>query len=147
MPNDLDVSAAVSTPGGGTLDINDGTSYRIAGPSILGGTVTWDRKTVSSPDVDGDFTIHRRRPNVTDMLAIYVKGTTTADLMAKIKTLANAFSQDRYTLAINIGAAANQWDCEAADYSVELDTAHVHALYARVTFNIPRRPEPIQGGY
>lgn len=147
MTNDLSVSAAVSLPNSGTLDINDGTSYRIAGPSILGGTVQWDRKTVSSPDVEGDFTTHRRRTNVSDMLAVYVKGSTTLDLMTKIKTLTDAFSQDRFTLAINIGTSANQWDCEAADYSVELDTAHVNALYARVTFNIPRRPAPLQGGY
>jgi hypothetical protein len=146
MTNDLNVSSYITTPGG-TLNINDHVSYVIAGPSILGGTVQWDRKTVSAPDVDGDFTIHRRRTNVTDMLAIYVKGNSAGDLFNKIRTLTDAFSQDRFEVTINIDGSAHTWECEASDYAVELDTAHVNARYAKVLFNILRKPEPLFGGY
>lgn len=129
------------------LNINDSTNYRIAGPEIMAGQVSWDRQQINSPWVEGDITISRRRPNVNSQLTVYVAGTDQANLMTNIRTLVSAFSQDRYTLQINIGSAVNQWDCEAADYSVQMDTAHVYGKYIPVSFNIPRNPVPLSGGY
>lgn len=146
---DLSVSAKVSRPelGGGDLDINDHSTYIIATGSILGGTVQWDKKQVSSPVVEGDITTHRRRTNIMETLSIYVKGDSIGDMMSNIRDLVDAFTQDRYSVQINIGSSNNEWDCEAADYSVTMDNVHVYNKYAVVTFSIPRKPVPLQGGY
>lgn len=146
---DLPITARVTRPalGLGDLDINDHTSYVIAGPSAMSGTVMWDRKQVNAPWVDGDITVARRRQNVMENLSIYVKGSSQADMDTKIATLIAAFTQDRYGLQIIIGSANHAWDCEAADYTVSLDTVHFHALYAQVTFAIPRKPVALSGAF
>lgn len=146
---DFPITARVTRPdlGLGDLDINDHTAYVVAGPSALGGTVSWDRRAVSSPWVEGDITVSRRRGNVMEPLTVYVKGTDQADMDAKIATLVAAFTQDRYGLQIITGGANHAWDCEAADYTVMFDTVHFHALYAQVTFQIPRKPVALSGAF
>jgi len=143
---DLSISAKVTRTGDSDLNLN-ASPYRLAGPSTLGGNVAWDRTTVSSPVVEGDLTTHRRRTNVQEQVVVYVTGTDQANMWANIRTLVDAFSQDRFTMQLNIGTAVNQWDCEAADYSVSVDTPHMVARYAVVTFNVIRKPRPIAGGY
>jgi hypothetical protein len=143
---DLSLSALVTTTGG-DLDINDTTNYRVVGPTVFGGTVQWDRTSVSSPVADGDFTTHRRKANITENLSVYVTGDDLSDMFTNIRALIVAFTQNRYTLQFNIGSAVIQWDCEAADYSVEVDNAHMHALYAVCNFSVPRKPNPLSGGY
>ena len=150
MSGDLGVVAHVSRPalGGGDLDINDHSSYVLAGPSILSGQVTWDRKQVSAPWVDGDITVARRRGNSTEPLSIYVKGTSQSDLDTRMGSLRDAFFQDRFTLHIIVGTANHAWDCEAADLTqVLFDTAHVYNKYVLMTFAIPRKPIPLAGAF
>lgn len=146
---DLPITARVTRPdlGLGDLDINDHVKYVVAGPQAMSGTVTWDRKQVNAPWVDGDITVARRRMNVMESLTIYVKGATQADMDANISALIAAFTQDRYGLQFIIGSANHAWDCEAADYTVVLDTVHFHALYAQVTFMIPRKPVALSGAF
>jgi hypothetical protein len=146
---DLSLSVLVTRDymGDADLDINDASKFRVAGPAVFGGTSGWERKQVSSPIVDGEFTTHRRRTNVTESLAVYVAGSDTADMFTNIRELVSALTQDRYTLQFNIGSAVIQWDCESAEYSVEVDTPHMVARYAKVTFSIPRKPLPLAGGY
>jgi hypothetical protein len=103
----------------GDLDINDHTSYVLAGPSAMGAQVSWDRRQVSAPWVDGDITV----------------------------SLITAFCQDRYTLMITVGSQQHAWDCEAADYMVQFDTVHLHALYAVTTFQVPRKPVALSGAF
>lgn len=142
---DLTLSALVTTTGN-DLDINSG-HYRVAGPEVFGGAQGWERKQVSTPVADGDFTTHRRKTNVMETVKIYVNGDDLSDMFTNIRALVSAFTQDRFTLQFNIGSAVIQWDCEAAEYSVSVDTVHMHALYAVVTFNVPRKPNPLSGGY
>ena len=146
---DLSVAAHVtrSQLGLGNLDINDHTTYAIAGPAIMGGGTAWDRKTVNAPWVDGDITVARRRQNVMEQLLVYVAGSDQSTLMSNLRTLRDAFTQDRYTLQITVGSAQNAWDCEAADYSMLYDTAHAYNKYVVATFQIPRKPVPLVGGF
>jgi hypothetical protein len=145
---DLSVVAHVtrSQLGLANLAINDHTTYVIAGPAIMGGAISWDRKTVNAPWVDGDITVARRRQNVMEQLQVYVTGSDQGAMMTNLRTLRDAFTQDRYTLQITVGSAQNAWDCEAADYSVLYDTAHAYNRYAVATFQIPRKPVPLVGG-
>jgi hypothetical protein len=146
---DLTVVAKVTRPliGGGDLDINDHDKYVLAGSSTMSGSVNWERQQVSAPWVDGDFTIARRRGNTTENISVYVSGTDQADLNTNIGTLIGAFTQDRYTLMITIGTQQHAWDCEAADYTVEMDTPHFVAKYVVVKFAIQRKPVALSGAW
>jgi hypothetical protein len=146
---DLSVSALVTRPllGGGDLNINDHDNFVLAGGAVMGAHVQWDRKTVSAPWVDGDVTVARRRGNVMEQVSVYVLGTSVSDLNTNMSTLISAFTQDRYGLQIGIGGQDFSWDCECADYQVEWDNVHIHALQVKVTFNIPRKPVPLAGAF
>lgn len=128
------------------LDINTGY-YRIAGPDIMSGQVTWQRQQVSAPWVDGEVTVARRRGNVMEPLTVYVTGSDQSTLNTNIQDLIWAFTQDRYTLSITIGAQQHDWDCEAADYSVRVSTPYMKSLYVPVTFQIMRKPLPLLGAF
>lgn len=146
---DLSVVAKVTRAslGLGDLNINDRTTYTLAGPQIMGGTVAWDRQQVSAPWVDGEITVARRRGNVMEPLAVYVAGTNQSSLNSNIQTLIAAFTQDRYTLSITIGGQQHDWDCESADYSVQVSAPHLKSLYVPVTFQIMRKPAPLTGAF
>jgi predicted amino acid-binding ACT domain protein len=149
MP-DLGVVARVSRTllSLGDLDINDHSSYVLAGPLPVQGAVQWDRQQVSVPWVDGDITIARRRTNSTENISIYAAGADQASLDANIATLTEAFFQDRFVLQIIVGGSNHAWDCEAADLTQVLyDTSHVVAKYVTVTFAVPRMPIPLAGGF
>lgn len=145
---DLPTIAKVSRPvlGGGDLYIN-ASPYRLVGPTVMGSSVQWERKTASSPWVDGDVTVARRRPSVRDTVSVYVTGTDQANMQTNITTLVTAFTQDRYTLQIQIGNANWAWDCEAADYSVQMETVHMYQKYVVCTFEVIRRPIALAGGF
>jgi hypothetical protein len=148
--SDLNVVARVSRTllGQGDLDINDHTSYALAGPSIFQGQVQWQRNSSGAPWVDGEITWERHRTNSTEPLTVYAKGSSLSDLDSKIATLHAAFFQDRYTLQVIVGGANHAWDCETADVSaVQYDTAHVASLYVAITYSIPRKPIPLAGGF
>lgn len=146
---DLSVVAKVtrSLLGLGDLNINDHSTYRLAGPQVMGGTVSWDRRQVSSPWVEGDITVSRRRTNVMDQITVYVDGANMAGVNTNLQTLITAFTQDRYTLSITVGSQQFAWDCEAADYQVTYDTPHLKSLYVPVVFTVPRRPVALSGAF
>lgn len=147
---DLNISALVSRTqlGLGNLDINDHTKYVLAGPLAFSGAVQWNRTQVEAPWVDGQITTERHRVNTTETLAVYVAGSSMADLDANLGTLIAAFQQDRFTFQLVVGGANHAWDCEAADVSQVLyDTAHAAAKYVTVTFAVPRKPIPLAGAF
>lgn len=126
------------------LNINDGTNFKVSN-EILGGTVTYDRNVVSSPYVNGDITVHRRRANVQERFAVYVYGSSQAVLRANVKTLIDAFSQDTFNVTISLDSDPNTYQCEASDYTVEWSNAHIFSLQVRVMFNLNRKPIPLAG--
>lgn len=145
---DLITSATVTRTllGLSNLNINDHVNYTLT-DTIMGGTVTWERNTASSPYVDGDITVSRRRPNVQEQLRIYVMGDNQNMLQQNLSTLIQAFIQDTYTLQIAPGNQAYAWQCEAADYTIAWSNVHFVAKKLEVTFSIPRRPVMTAGGF
>lgn len=147
---DLSVTAKVSRTlqGSSDLNINDGTNYVLAGPTIFQGQVNWQRNATGAPWVDGEVTWERHRSNSVEPLTVYVKGSSMDDLETKIGDLHAAFFQDRYTLQIVVNNVQHAWDCECADVTqVQYDTTHVKAMYVAVTYSIPRKPIPLAGTF
>lgn len=126
------------------LQINDHDKYSLT-PSIMGGQIQWEKKEVSSPWVDGEFTVSRRKRNVVEALTIDVYGASTATLQTNIATLIEAMTQDNYAIYFNINSTLRIYRCFAADYQVSWDRARMEALTVPVVFNVPRLPNPLSG--
>lgn len=142
----LSVTATVTRAdlGLSPLNINDHSNYSLS-PSVFGGSSTWERNRVSSPWVDGEITVSRRRATVTDTFVINVYGSNQADMLANIQELVQAFSQNSYHLTLTMNGTVYQYMCEAADYTVEWGYK-MHSNQTTVTFQVPRKPQPSNGG-
>lgn len=147
MP-DLTVSALVTRTllSLTSLDINDYENYILA-DQIMGGTVSYQREQASSPWVDGEITVSRRRGNVTEPFRVWVIGSSASDLNSNVGTLITAFQQDLFTLQITVGGTAYAWQCEASDYSMDFTNVNLKALKVMVTFNLMRSPILLAGGF
>lgn len=128
------------------LDLNDHVSYYISGQNFLGQAVSWDRKQVTSPFMDGSVTTTRTRQMVNDQLSVEVLGSTQVDLQNKLTTLIQAFAQDTFNLQVAFSTATYQWECESADYTVSFQAERWIAQQVLVSFQFPRNPVPILGG-
>lgn len=129
----------------GALELNDHSAYYIAPGSP--GEVTWQRVQVSSPFVDDDITVHRRRGKVTESFTVEVLGSTAATMATNLSTLLNAFRQDTFTLTSTISSQTYAWACEAADYRVIWDGPRWVSKQCQVVFMVPRSPIPISGSF
>jgi hypothetical protein len=127
------------------LNINDQADY-IIGSEMLGAMVTWDRKVVSSPFVNGDVTVHRRRGNVAERFSVYVLAATQSEMQTNIKALIDAFNQHKFNLSITLDSTVYTYICEASDYQVEWMNTNFFALKVKVVFNLIRQPIPLVGG-
>jgi hypothetical protein len=126
------------------LNIHDGLNYIVTN-KILGAQVAWDKNQVSSPWVDGDVTISRRRPNVSEPFSIHVHGDDHADMKNNVQVLLEAFMQNQYNLAVTVGNQLFQYKCETADYQMEFDQSKMFATMTTINFQIPRRPVAVSG--
>jgi hypothetical protein len=129
------------------LEIADGNPYYLS-TQFLGSGVAWDRQTVSSRWVDGEFTTSRRRGNVTEQVAVEIVAASTLALQLATQALIDAFTQDSFTMTITIDNREWAYLCEAADYqSLQWTTPRLSAHQGQVLFGVPRRPVAMAGGY
>jgi hypothetical protein len=126
------------------LDINDLVNYRVSS-EIMGSMVTFDRKIVSSPYVNGDVTVHRRRGNVNEKFSVLVYGDEQNDLQINVSELINAFTQNSFNLSFGLDSTIWSYKCEASDYQLEWNNAYFASGQLRVTFNLNRNPIPLVG--
>ena len=154
MARDLSMSVTISRTllGLTPLEINDQLLYKIA-PGLLGGQVTWQRITASSPYMDDDITVNRRRGRVSEPLLVEVFGRSKAQpnadnpaiLKTNLGTLVQAMVQDTFDLTITLDAQTYIYACEAADYSMAWSTPRFVARQLQVAFVVPRAPVPVSG--
>lgn len=143
---DLDLSVVLSrdnldlTP----LEINDFLNYYV-GAQFLGGSMAYQRTTLTSPFTDGGFTAQRFRQQVSEQIAVEVMGGTHVELTANIKTLIEAFEQDSFTVTVTIGSQTILLDAEAADHQMVWTGPRWVQNQGQVVFTMPRAPQPRQG--
>ena len=127
------------------LEIADGNPYYLA-TQFMGAAVSWDRQTVSSRWVEGDYTTSRRRGNVTEQVAVEIRCVSTLALQLAMDALIDAFTQDNYTMTITIDGRIWAYQCEAADYTNMMwTTPRLAAHQGQVVFGVPRRPVALAG--
>ena len=128
------------------LELNDHTNYYLAPSSPA--AVTWQRQMVSSPWVDDDIVINRRRGKVTEEILLEVRGgltPTQVTLQTNLAAAIAAFSQDTYVLTTTFDGTAYAWNCDAADYQVVWDGPRVISRAVQLRLSVPRSPIPAQG--
>lgn len=135
----FNLSAHVTRAGHPNLDINDHLNFIIA-TGFMGGQVSWDRKQISSPYMDGEHTISVHARNVEETVQIHVYGDNHPSLVSNARTLVEAFTQPRYDVVIDINGAVSIYHCETANYSIEWSTAKFASNMTTVTFVVPRKP-------
>jgi hypothetical protein len=138
------ISVTRSDLGLASLNINDHLDYKV-GSEILGSMVTYDKKKVSSPYVNGDITVHRRRGNVNEKFSVYVYGADQAELRTNTIALIEAFSQNQFNLIITLDSVEYSYQCEASDYQIGWSNAHMFSKQVLVTFNLDRKPIALVG--
>lgn len=149
MPDlDLVVSVTRDALGLGPLQLSPGARYFVSGAQFLGAQVQWNRVKASSPFVDGEVTIHRSRPNVTETVGVEIRADSAAELQAFTQELLGAFTQDSFHLNVSVDGAEFVYACEAADYQlVTWTTPRLASLRGQVLFSVPRKPLALSGGY
>jgi hypothetical protein len=147
MPNmHLSVQVTRTSLGLSNLEINDHNSYYVA-DSFMGGQVAWQRTQVSSPWIDDEVTVNRRRGKVMENVVVEVLGLTQSALSANISTLIEAFNQDNFTLGVTIDGVQRSYQAEAADYQVQWNGPRQVAKQIQVVFSVPRSPIPTLGAF
>jgi hypothetical protein len=132
---------------GNWLNLNDGDTYRVSSDSIGSQATSWRRTETQSPYVEGKFLVHAVKDMTSVNLTVWVSGypqNTHASgqnqLHANIEALIAPFEQMSYQIKYSMGDTQTTWECQTADYSVELSKEYVYAMYVPVKFTIPRFP-------
>lgn len=128
------------------LELNDHADYYI-GASFLGAAQDWNRNQVGSPFLDGQVTTYRTRQMVTEPVQIEVPADNQTELTAKMTALVQAFLQSDYTITVVVGGSVLQYQCEAADFQVLWTTPRLVEHQGQATFQVPRQPNPLVGGF
>lgn len=156
------------------LNLNDGTNYKVAN-EIFGSTVIWRRSVAKSPFVDSEVVTGKVLELVQDKFAVDVMGATQYAMLANVKTLVAAFSQDQFVLMFGITEAtnpkpppmwgfnpkppptfvsaasqANNWamyvyECQASDYTMDWSVPRIHGRRTQLKFALRRSPVPLVG--
>lgn len=134
----LDVSMTISTPSG-PLELAT-APYDLHPDTDAERAVSWRKKEVTNPHVEGSYTIHAERENVVVPVSIWVEHPQRKQLRAALQRLEDALSQLHYQITYRVEDDTAVWDCEVADYAVQTQQAYLHASMALVAAQIPRRP-------
>ena len=135
----LDLTARISAPSG-WIDLNY-SPYRLEASTFGERSVSWRKREVSSEFVEGTFVVSAVRENVTETLAVWVKGESEFDLQTNLDKLCGALEQLSYRLMQRHGNSAVYYDCTVADYTVTESREFKHAGIALVRASVPRHPQ------
>lgn len=107
------ISARVSLPGGGWLDLNDGTYFTVT--RWAPGGRAFRKRTSEGTFTRGRTVLGMVRDAEQSTLTVKVAGGSAAALETNTTSLFDAFSQFAYTLEITINGVLTTLTCEAAD--------------------------------
>jgi hypothetical protein len=136
-------NGGVSAYTGTWLDINNGTSYKIGKGSFEESSTTFRRDEISSPFVEGKFTVNALRENVSEKLSVHVFGADTIAVQNNVTALINAVKSNQFLIQVTVGNAQQIWLCFASDYSVNTQLEYLHARRALVNVTVTRYPTVI----
>lgn len=128
------------------LNLNDHLNYIVVN-QILGAQVQWRRQAVTSPFIEGQYTVGRVRDVVTDKFAVQVLGADQATMFGNLQALLAAFNQDYFNLSITLDNQMLTFACEASVYTVDFSQERIWARQMLVTFDLRRQPISVNGPF
>lgn len=138
MSDRLVVGCRVTT-GGGWLDLMSGP-YRLSADAFTEQGVTWRRSDVSSPFVEGTWTVNAVRENVTEQLDVWVRCSSTGDLAVAVEELLGALAQLNFGLELTFDDVRSFYQCYVADVTVKSPRELRFSRMAQVSAQVPRHP-------
>jgi len=136
-------SGGVSAYTGAWLNVNDGSSYKIAKGSFENSATTFRKDEVTNPFVEGKYVVNALRENVTEALNIYVLGTDNITVRNRIQTLVDAIRVNQFLIKVTLGNAQQIWQCFAADFTINTQLEFLHSRRATVNMTVTRNPTVI----
>lgn len=123
------------------IDLSADTSAWVVNDFATPG-VTWNRQTVTSPWVDGDFDVSVTKSQEQLILSLTARGASAAVVDGRLLALIDAVSASGWVLRVQIGAVGRAWRCKAADVVSPLSDVDVRNNVRTVTLSIPANPNP-----
>lgn len=128
----------------GWLDVIPSNGYYITRDGIGPGGLDHDKVHATSPFVDGDFLVHKRKTMQNIPLSVNVKATSASQLHSRIATLTEAFEQFQYVIQVVIDGKEFVWTCETANWSIGSGGAwedlKLRSYIQTVSLDVPRFP-------
>jgi hypothetical protein len=140
-----DITVRITTPMGDWMNLDDHERYILAADSFQQSATQMRRNQVQGPYVAGKFTVYAVPDQVTETVSLYVLGANQTELQLNLQALVAAFTQPNFALVWSADEAAYQWDCEAADYTIDFVNTNVFARTLNVKFQVPRNPTLVMG--
>lgn len=122
------------------VNLNDTVNFRVAGEFREQSQVQHRKITATSVIVEGEYTVHSVRANVTETVNIWVHGATQADVTTNLVNLETWFTQNSYQLRFRFGNSRETWDCFVADYIIGRNQVFSHSVMAAFSAQVPRLP-------
>lgn len=135
-------SAILSGPAG-NIELQNPGIYKLEASTRADRSVTQRKITAGNPFVEGEFTVHSVRENVTEAVSVYVYASSAGVLRQRINEVCNALDQVHYTLAFKTDTDTETWTCMAAEYSIRQQHEFQHSYMALISASIPRLPKVV----
>jgi hypothetical protein len=140
MANGAYVKVEIQQSDNTWLDVSDGTVYRINKASFENSAVTFRRDEVTNAFIEGKFLVNALRDNVTETLAIYAYGATSAAVKSAVDTVTDAISQVNFMVRITLDNSQKIWECFSSDYTINMPKEFLVNKQALITVQLQRLP-------
>jgi hypothetical protein len=137
---DLDLNVKVAGPGG-WISLEDDQYYALHADSFSSAGTSWRKIDVNAPWLEGSYTVGAVRENVTETVAVWVRGETHYVWRCNMAALEEAFTQVNYMLMKRIEDLVEYWTCPSpADFTIETQREFVHARIGVFRAQVIRLP-------
>jgi hypothetical protein len=122
------------------LDVSDGIVYRVNKASFENSAVTFRRDEVTNAFIEGKFLVNALRDNVTETLAVYAYGATSAAVKSAVDAVTNAVSQVNFMVRVTLDNSQKLWECFSSDYTINVSKEFLVNKQALITVQLHRLP-------
>lgn len=140
MSDSVTATVDLQNSSGGTVLSFDGAPPVGAGYQLVTaseGELRRRRDVATSPYVHGAAEVASVLEEQRYDLVVLVVGSSTADVRSKREALIAAGTARRWRLSVTLDGQEEEWDCYAADVSIERPMAYLLSFREQVTLNIP----------
>jgi hypothetical protein len=117
------------------------TGYEIHSDTRSQRAVAWRKLSVENNWVEGTYDVAAVRGNITELVAIWVYGTSTSDFWQRVYALTDQLAQATFATVWTINGMTETWDCTYSDHTIETQREFQYATMGIVRISMARRPK------